>query len=48
MRPEKKLSRRAVGVSGDSSDTECPIHRQQQRRPAGLLLSALRTGDIDR
>jgi len=26
----------------------CPIDRQQQRRPAGLLLSALRTGGIDR
>jgi len=26
----------------------CPIDRQQQRRPAGLQLSALWTGDIDR
>jgi len=26
----------------------CPVDRQQQRRPAGLLLSALRAGDIDR
>jgi len=25
----------------------CLICRQQQRRPAGLLLSALRAGDID-
>ena len=25
----------------------CPIDRQQQRRPAGLLLSDLPTGDID-
>jgi len=25
----------------------CPIHRQQQRRAAGLLLSAVRSGDID-
>ena len=26
----------------------CPIDRQQQRRAAGLLLSALRARDIDR
>ena len=26
----------------------CPIDRHQQRRPAGLLLSALLAGDIDR
>jgi len=26
----------------------CPINRQQQMRPAGLLLSALRAGDVDR
>ena len=26
----------------------CPIDRQQQRRPAGLLLSAVQAGDIDR
>jgi len=26
----------------------CPVDRQQQRRLAGLLLSALRAGDIDR
>jgi len=26
----------------------CPIDRQQQRRAAGLLLSAVRRGDIDR
>jgi len=25
----------------------CPVDRQQQRRAAGLLLSALRAGDID-
>ena len=26
----------------------CPFGRQQQQRPAGLLLSALRTGEVDR
>jgi len=26
----------------------CPVDRQQQRRAVGLLLSAMRTGDIDR
>ena len=26
----------------------CPVDRQQQRRAAGLLLSSLRAGDIDR
>jgi len=26
----------------------CPIDRQQQRRPTGLLLSALRSENIDR
>ena len=26
----------------------CPIDRQQQRRPAGLLLNAMRAGDVDR
>jgi len=26
----------------------CPIGRQRQRLPAGLLLSAMRAGDIDR
>jgi len=26
----------------------CPVDRQQQRWSAGLLLSALRAGDIDR
>ena len=26
----------------------CPIGRQQQRRPASLLLSALRAGDVSR
>jgi len=26
----------------------CPTDQQQQQRPVGLLLSALRTGDIDR
>jgi len=25
----------------------CPINQQQRRRPAGLLLSALRAEDID-
>jgi len=26
----------------------CPVERQQQQRAAGLLLSALRSEDIDR
>jgi len=26
----------------------CPVGRQQQQRPAGLLLSALHAEDIDR
>jgi len=44
------MKRASVCVSVCPSDrlSVCPVDRQQQRRPAGLLLSALRTGDIGR
>ena len=37
-----------VSVSLSVRSSVCPVDRQQQRRAAGLLLSAVRAGDIDR
>jgi len=40
------MQRKVYGTAGRPS--VCPIDPQQQRRTAGLLLSALWAGDIDR
>ena len=37
-----------ASVRSRACPPDCPIDRQQQRRPVGLLLSVLRAGDIDR
>jgi len=41
----EKVERPSVGLSVCPS--VCPVDRQQQRRAAGLLLSAVRAGDIN-